>query len=237
MNADHSYLTPEAGVDRPLRPALPGFERDSTIRKEAGSAPRRAFEVVAATVALAAFSPIMLLIAAIIRWDSPGPAIFRQRRIGLNGRVFWFYKFRTLYADAKERFADLYAYEYSSEEILRLQFKVEADPRITSVGRWLRKSTLDELPNFWNLLTGEIAIVGPRPEIPEMLKHYTPDQLLKFTVRPGITGLAQTHGRGKLAFQDTIAWDLEYVRQKSVWLDIRIIIRTIRMLVTLDGAF
>jgi lipopolysaccharide/colanic/teichoic acid biosynthesis glycosyltransferase len=179
----------------------------------------------------------MLLIAAIIRWDSPGPAIFRQRRIGLNGRVFWFYKFRTLYADAKERFADLYAYEYSSEEILRLQFKVEADPRITSVGRWLRKSTLDELPNFWNLLTGEIAIVGPRPEIPEMLKHYTPDQLLKFTVRPGITGLAQTHGRGKLAFQDTIAWDLEYVRQKSVWLDIRIIIRTIRMLVTLDGAF
>ena len=128
-------------------------------------------------------------------------------------------------------------HNYSHDEILRLQFKVEEDPRVTPAGRWLRRSTLDELPNFWNLLTGDIAIVGPRPEIPEMLKHYTPDQLLKFSVRPGITGLAQTHGRGNLAFQETIKWDLEYVRHKSLWLDIKVIFRTARMLVTLDGAF
>ena len=118
-----------------------------------------------------------------------------------------------------------------------LRFKVERDPRITRVGQWLRKSTLDELPNFWNLLKGDIALVGPRPEIPEMLKYYAPEQLPKFSVRPGITGLAQTHGRGNLAFQQTIAWDLEYVRRKSLWLDIRIILRTLRLWLTLDGAF
>jgi lipopolysaccharide/colanic/teichoic acid biosynthesis glycosyltransferase len=179
----------------------------------------------------------MLLVALVIRLDSPGPAMFRQRRVGVNGRLFWFYKFRTLYADARERFPELYSYDYSREEVQTLQFKVENDPRVTRVGHWLRKSTLDELPNFWNLLKGDIAIVGPRPEIPEMLKHYTPDQLLKFSVRPGITGLAQTHGRGNLAFQQTIAWDLEYVRQKSLWLDMRIIVRTLKLWLTLDGAF
>jgi lipopolysaccharide/colanic/teichoic acid biosynthesis glycosyltransferase len=198
---------------------------------------QRLGEAVIGATALVVTSPIMLLIAIIIRLDSPGPALFRQRRVGKNGRLFWFYKFRTLYADARERFPELYAYDYTPEEVQTLKFKREEDPRITRVGRWLRKSTLDELPNFWNLMTGDIALVGPRPEIPEMIRHYQPSQLAKFSVRPGITGLAQTHGRGNLAFQQTIAYDLEYVRSKSLWLDIKIIGRTIWMLVRREGAY
>jgi lipopolysaccharide/colanic/teichoic acid biosynthesis glycosyltransferase len=196
---------------------------------------RRAIEIAIAVVALALCWPAMLIVAAIVKLDSPGPVLFRQTRVGLGGRHFTFYKFRTLYADARERFPELYAYTYTPEQIQALQFKRERDPRVTPAGRWLRKSTLDELPNFWNLLKGDVALVGPRPEIPEMVPHYLPSQLAKFSVKPGITGLAQTHGRGKLAFQRTIDYDLKYVQTRSVLLDIRIVFRTIRML--FDGAF
>jgi lipopolysaccharide/colanic/teichoic acid biosynthesis glycosyltransferase len=179
----------------------------------------------------------MLLVAIIVRIDSPGPVMFRQHRVGKDGRLFNFYKFRTLYADAQERFPELYRYQYTQDEIEQLQFKREEDPRVTRAGTWLRKSTLDELPNFWNLVRGDVAIVGPRPEIPEMLKYYTPDQMIKFSVRPGITGLAQTMGRGRLKFQQTNAYDVEYVKKRSFWFDCKIVIRTIKLVSRLDGAF
>jgi lipopolysaccharide/colanic/teichoic acid biosynthesis glycosyltransferase len=131
----------------------------------------------------------------------------------------------------------LYAYDYSREELQTICFKRRDDPRVTRAGLWLRKSTLDELPNLWNLLKGDIAVVGPRPEIPEMLKHYRPGQLVKFSVHPGITGLAQTQGRGRLSLQETITLDIEYVQNQSLWLDIRIVCRTLRMVLTRDGAF
>jgi lipopolysaccharide/colanic/teichoic acid biosynthesis glycosyltransferase len=198
----------------------------------------RAAEIVIAAGALVATAPVMLLTALVIRLDSPGPALFRQTRVGRGRRLFTFYKFRTLYADARERWPHLYAYEYTPDEIEALRFKHEEDPRITRAGRWLRKSTLDELPNFWNLLKGDIAIVGPRPEIPEMLKYYPPEQLaLKFSVRPGITGLAQTNGRGNLRFQRTNEYDIEYVRNKSLGLDLKIILRTVGMIFRRHGAF
>ncbi len=194
-------------------------------------------EITLAVLALVVTSPIMLVVAAIIRWDSPGPALFRQKRIGQNGRLFTFYKFRTLYADARERFPELYGYKYTPEEIQELQFKREEDPRVTRAGSWLRKSTLDELPNFWNLLKGDIALVGPRPEIPEMLRYYPPEQMIKFSVKPGITGLAQTRGRGRLKFQQTNAYDVEYVEKKTFWLDCKIVLKTIELVIRFDGAF
>ena len=108
---------------------------------------------------------------------------------------------------------------------------------MTPQGQWLRKSTLDELPNFWKVLTGEMALVGPRPEIPEMLPYYDREALLKFKVRPGVTGLAQISGRGRLSFHDTVALDVEYVLNRSLFLDLKIILLTVQKIVTRDGAF
>jgi lipopolysaccharide/colanic/teichoic acid biosynthesis glycosyltransferase len=202
-----------------------------------GDTVTRVVEIVVALLALIVTFPVMLVVALIIRLDSPGRALFVQKRIGRNGKIFRFRKFRTLYADAQERFPELYRYQYTPKEIEELQFKREDDPRVTRVGTWLRKSTLDELPNFWNLLKGDVAIVGPRPEIPEMLPYYSPDQLIKFSVKPGITGLAQTCGRGRLKFVQTNFYDVEYVKHKSFLLDCKIVWRTIRLVLKFDGAF
>jgi lipopolysaccharide/colanic/teichoic acid biosynthesis glycosyltransferase len=172
-----------------------------------------------------------------IRLGTPGPALFWQDRIGRNGKLFKFVKFRTLYADAKKRWPELYAYDYGEDEVESLKYKTEGDPRVTPQGRWMRFTSVDELPNFWNLLTGEVALVGPRPEIPEMLPYYSKDELRKFSVRPGITGLAQISGRGRLDFKQVVAFDVDYVDRQSVLLDIRIMFLTIYKIVIRDGAF
>ena len=204
----------------------------------AGTSPLlRAIEIAIAATMLILTLPLMLLIAAIITADSPGRALFFQTRIGRNGRRFTFVKFRTLYADAQRRFPELYAYRYSADDLRTLRFKIDNDPRVTPQGRWLRKSSLDELPNFWNVLTGDMALVGPRPEIPEMLPYYTGDMLSKFSVRPGITGLAQISGRGRLTFLETVACDLEYVRNRSLTEDAKILFKTAKMILLRDGAF
>jgi lipopolysaccharide/colanic/teichoic acid biosynthesis glycosyltransferase len=222
---------------------IAAIERIAALRRQEAQNPeyrlaylaRRAVEVTLAALALAISVPVLLLVALIVKLDTPGPVLFRQVRVGKNGKLFKFYKIRTLYADARERFPEMYKYQFTPEQVQQLSFKREEDPRITPAGKWLRKSTLDELPNFWNLFVGDVALVGPRPEIPEMLAHYRDEQLPKFTVRPGITGFAQTNGRGNLAFQQTIAWDLTYVETQSLWLDIKILVRTLRVLT--DGSF
>jgi lipopolysaccharide/colanic/teichoic acid biosynthesis glycosyltransferase len=197
----------------------------------------RLFECTIAAVALILTAPIMLVLAAIVRSDSPGRALFRQQRVGRGGRLFRFTKFRTLLVDAKQRFPELYAYRYTPEEIDRLCFKVPNDPRVTRVGLWLRKSTLDELPNFWHVLTGEMALVGPRPEIPEMLPYYTDEELIKYSVRPGITGLPQISGRGRLKFREAAALDVYYVQNRTFLFDLKIMFRTLYLIVRRDGAF
>lgn len=197
----------------------------------------RFFEIVVSATALIVFAPVMLIIAIIIKRGTPGPALFFQDRIGKDMKPFRFVKFRTLYADARHRFPELYAYKYTEDEIRELKFKVEDDPRVTPQGRWLRRSSLDELPNFWNVLTGEMALVGPRPEIPEMLPYYTNEMRAKYLVRPGVTGLAQISGRGRLSFFETTDYDLEYVRNRSLRYDLKIFFRTIWLILLRDGAF
>jgi lipopolysaccharide/colanic/teichoic acid biosynthesis glycosyltransferase len=226
----------------------------------------RAFEVTVSFLVLILALPVMLIIALIIKLDSHGPSLFFQQRVAksklvpneelLNKgrsyplpssvpfqrmywvpRTFWFVKFRTMYTDAKEKFPQLYNYVFTKEEIERFAFKVPDDPRVTRMGKWLRESTLDELPNFWHVLTGEMSLVGPRPEIPEMLPNYRPDQMRKFTVKPGITGLAQINGRGRLSFQNTVAHDLEYIDKRCVSFDLKILFITLWKVVTRHGAF
>jgi lipopolysaccharide/colanic/teichoic acid biosynthesis glycosyltransferase len=198
----------------------------------------RAIEILLATLCMVLALPIMIIIGILIRLDSPGPALFWQNRIGLDGKTFKFVKFRTLYCDARERFPELYAYKYTDEEIQTLIFKLRNDPRVTRIGRWLRSSTLDELPNFWNVLTGDMALVGPRPELPEMMRYYnTQEMMSKFSVRPGITGLSQVSGRGELSFLETAMYDIDYVKNRSLAMDIEILLKTLYSVFLRKGAF
>jgi lipopolysaccharide/colanic/teichoic acid biosynthesis glycosyltransferase len=229
-----------AGSPRPAKQvkgvrAMEIFSRRIVWRFLAGV--QRLVEIVVAVVVLIVTSPIMLVVAIVIKLDSPGPALFCQERVGLHGRLIMFWKFRTMYADAKERYPEMYSYKYTPEEIRWVCLKQPDDPRVTRVGIWLRKSTLDELPNFWNLLKGDVTIVGPRPDIAEALPYFKPAQKIKFSVKPGITGLAQTRGRGRLRFQDQIRYDMFYAKKKSFWMDVDIILRTIKLIFKSDGAF
>lgn len=210
---------------------------ERAFRQRLLNALRRLVEIVVALVALIATGPIMLVIYIIIKLDSPGPALFRQERVGLNGKLIMFCKFRTMYSNARELYPELYTYKYSAEEIRRVRLKQIDDPRVTRVGKWLRRSTLDELPNFWSLLMGDVAIVGPRPDIAGVLPYFTQAQMVKFSVKPGITGLAQTRGRGRLRFQHQIRYDMFYAKKKSFWLDVIIVVQTIKIMFTSDGAF
>jgi lipopolysaccharide/colanic/teichoic acid biosynthesis glycosyltransferase len=198
---------------------------------------QRVVESLIAIVALVITAPIMAVIAVIIRSGSRGRALFWQVRVGRNQELFKFVKYRTLFADARNRFPELYRYKYTGEQLRNFRFKIVSDPRVTPQGKWLRKSTLDELPNFWNVLRGDMALVGPRPEIPEMLPYYKGEMQLKFKVRPGITGMAQISGRGRLGFFETVNLDIEYVKKRSFKLDFKILLLTIYRIVTRDGAF
>lgn len=173
------------------------------------------------------------------------------------GKPIYLYKFRTMYADSRERFPDLYRYEYHEGELDSVPIKVLVghrrvaddskrfehaenpgnDPRVTRVGHWLRRTSLDELPNFLTVLRGDMSVVGPRPDIAENVRWYHPRHCLKLRVKPGVTGLAQVNGRGNLSFHDTNELDVEYVRKRTVVGDIRIILKTIWVMLTRDGAF
>jgi lipopolysaccharide/colanic/teichoic acid biosynthesis glycosyltransferase len=218
----------------------------------------RVMDFAIALIGLILSFPIVVLIAIMIKIDSPGPAIFKQTRIGKNyrngnnngdsfhldrrqedfgGRPFTFYKFRTMVVDAQERFPELYRYQFTPEEIKMLYFKILDDPRLTRFGRHLRKTTLDELPNLYNLLKGDMGLVGPRPDIPEMIKYYQERHREKFAVKPGVTGLAQVNGRGLLSFPNTLETDVEYVKRKNLLLDLKIILKTIKVTFFRIGAF
>jgi lipopolysaccharide/colanic/teichoic acid biosynthesis glycosyltransferase len=198
---------------------------------------KRALDILLSAMALLLAFPVMLVLVIVIRLGSPGPALFRQCRVGKDGRLFTFYKFRTMWADARERFPQLYTYQYSEQEIGSMYFKQPDDPRLTPFGRWLRTTSLDELPNFINVLLGQMTLVGPRPEIPQMLPYYTEAQLTKFSVTPGLTGLAQISGRASLRFQETIVIDLDYCRQRSLRFDLWIFAMTVKSILLRSGAF
>lgn len=226
----------------------------------------RAFEIFVAVCFLLVTLPIMLLVALIVRLDTPGPILFFQDRMSRSqvkpGRelvsrtdirppvggyeadtlyfvptTFRFIKFRTMYVDAKDRFPHLYDYSYMKANHDGM-YRLREDPRVTPIGRRLRELTLDELPNFWNVLSGDMRLVGPRPEVPYVMSAYSPEMMIKFTVKPGITGLAQTNGRARLSLEEVVGYDLQYIQEcDSVWYNVKILFHTLWLVLARRGAF
>jgi lipopolysaccharide/colanic/teichoic acid biosynthesis glycosyltransferase len=184
---------------------------------------RRALDIVVSAVALALSAPLLALAVLAIRLESRGPAIYRQRRAGLGGRPFDVYKLRTMVDGAENIGAGL---------------AVDADdPRITRVGALLRRTSLDELPNFFNVLRGEMSLIGPRPTLPVQVEQYTARQRGRLAVKPGLTGWAQVNGRASLPWSERIELDLYYIEHRSLALDLRIIARTVAMVLGGEGLY
>lgn len=197
---------------------------------------KRLMDVALATIAFIVALPLMALIAVAIKLDSPGPAIFRQTRVGRWGRDFVIFKFRTMCADADETVHREFAASYINGHTAALGspstgghvvYKPNGDNRITRMGKWLRQTSLDELPNLLNVLQGEMSLVGPRPVVRYEVEQYSKEHLQRLAVLPGMTGLPQVSGRGKLTFKQAVRLDLNYIERRSLGLDLAILVRTI----------
>jgi lipopolysaccharide/colanic/teichoic acid biosynthesis glycosyltransferase len=201
---------------------------------------RRTFEVALATVGLLLLAPLMLAIALAIRLDTPGPVLFRQRRIGRARREFTMLKFRTMRTDAdvsghREYVKSLIRDGGAAARVNGL-YKLAVDDRITRVGRVLRKLSLDELPQLWNVLRGEMAMVGPRPVIPYEAEDYPEWYLERFEVKPGLTGLWQVSGRNERTYEEMVRFDIHYVRRQTLRTDVVILLKTVVVVITGRGA-
>jgi exopolysaccharide biosynthesis polyprenyl glycosylphosphotransferase len=195
---------------------------------------KRVLDIVVALIVLTIFSLPMAIIALLIKRDSEGPVIFRQERVGRDGKSFTITKFRCMVNDAEAQRAALM--EQSQGIDLRL-FKMENDPRVTSTGRWLRRWSLDELPQFWQVLTGEMSVVGPRPQLVEEVERYEEWHRQRLHATPGLTGLWQINGRSDLSFDEMVRLDLFYAEHWSLWLDIKVMLRTVPAVVRGSGAY
>lgn len=194
---------------------------------------KRWMDVVVAAILLVLLSPLMALIALAIRLDSPGPVVFRQERVGQFGRLFTMLKFRSMYANSDEQVHRQFAKQYinghvnHSPEHGQAVFKPNGDKRVTRVGKWLRRTSLDELPQLINVLRGEMSLVGPRPAVRYEVEEYTPWHMQRLTVPPGLTGLAQISGRSGLTFDKIVRLDIEYIQRRNLGLDILILLKTV----------
>ena len=200
----------------------------------AGSGPRvakRLLDVAGATLGLVLLSPLMASVAALILVADGRPILFRQERVGLNGRRIVVSKFRTMARDAEQRMPDL----RPRNEIRGHGFKITDDPRLTRTGRFLRRSSLDELPQLWEVLWGDMSLVGPRPPLPAEVADYAAWHRRRLTVKPGITGLWQVSARREREFDRWVFWDLAYIDGWSFWVDVRIILRTLPTVLAFEG--
>jgi exopolysaccharide biosynthesis polyprenyl glycosylphosphotransferase len=193
---------------------------------------KRTFDLAFASLCLVISLPVIALAALAIRLESPGPVFFRQDRIGLDGRRFKMTKLRTMVCDAEERRGELLELNEADGPL----FKIREDPRITRVGRFLRKSSIDEIPQFWNVLRGDMSVVGPRPALPNEVERWSPDLHDRLRVLPGITGLWQVSGRSDADFENYRRLDLYYVHNWSLAHDVRIVAKTVLVVFNGRGA-
>jgi exopolysaccharide biosynthesis polyprenyl glycosylphosphotransferase len=195
---------------------------------------KSAFDRTLSSLALVFLAPVLLTLAVAVRLTSPGPALFKQTRVGVRGREFAIYKFRTMVVDAEQKLIDLCDAADRGNDVL---FKMKADPRITRVGGVLRRFSLDELPQLINVALGEMSLVGPRPPLPAEVALYEPDAVRRLHVKPGITGLWQVSGRSDLTWEQSLRLDLRYVDNWSMALDISILWKTVRAVFQGSGAY
>lgn len=212
---------------------LPVIEYRTWDASRSTMALKRTVDVTVSAIGLLVLAPLFLAIAVAVRLDSPGRALFKQRRAGLAGTPFRMFKFRTMVHNAEERIAEVIAIDRLEEPM----FKVRDDPRITRMGSLLRKTSLDELPQLLNVLRGDMSLVGPRPEEAWLVARYSEAVRFRLNMRPGMTGPMQIHGRGELNFQERLAVEREYVENYSFWKDLRILVRTVSVVVRGDGAY
>jgi exopolysaccharide biosynthesis polyprenyl glycosylphosphotransferase len=194
---------------------------------------KRVFDSVVVTLGLIALSPLFVILALLIKLDSDGPVLFSQMRVGKHGKLFRCWKFRSMSSDAENLKQSL---QESNEMVGGVTFKINNDPRITRVGRLIRKASIDELPQLWNVLRGDMALVGPRPAVPSEVENYTAHQRRRLAVLPGITCLWQVSGRSKLPFHEQVRLDIEYIENRSLLTDLAILLRTIPAVITARGA-
>jgi len=194
---------------------------------------KRLIDITGAGIGLILLGPLVMLpVAIIIKLTSPGPILFGQKRSGLHGRLFTMYKFRSMVNNAEMLRAELEVYNEMSGPV----FKMKDDPRVTPFGRFMRKTSVDELPQLWNILRGDMSLVGPRPPIPSEVQHYDPWHRRRLSMKPGLTCLWQVRGRNKIGFDQWMKLDLQYIDGWSLWLDLKILIRTVPVVLSGFGA-
>ena len=195
---------------------------------------KRGMDVCGSLTAIILLLPLFLFIAIWLKLDSPGPLIYRQIRIGLHGRPFYFYKFRSMYIDSEARRAALEKTNESKDGVI---FKMKNDPRITRCGRFIRKYSIDEAPQFFNVLLGDMSLVGPRPPLPSEVAQYTLDDRKRLDILPGITCIWQISGRSDIPFREQVVLDKEYIRGQGFWKDVLILFKTVPAVLTGKGAY
>lgn len=196
---------------------------------------KRVVDIIGSLVGIILTSPIMLIAAIAIKVDSRGPILFKQPRVGQNGRIFNIYKFRSMYIDAEERKKELMAQNEIEGNVM---FKMKDDPRVTKVGKIIRKLSIDEFPQFFNVLFGTMSLVGTRPPTKDEVEKYNTSQWRRISIKPGITGMWQVNGRSKVkSFDDVVEMDVEYIDNWSLWLDFKIMLKTVFVLLKHDDAY
>lgn len=194
---------------------------------------KRMFDIILSFIALIILSPLMIIVAILIYVDDKGSPLFIQERYTENGKVFRMYKFRSMYVDADKRFNEV---AHLNEMGGNITFKSKNDPRITRIGRFIRKTSIDELPQLFNILKGDMSIVGPRPPITREVIQYTSYQMNRLLVKGGLTCFWQCGGRSNLNFDEQVELDIKYIEQRSLWLDFKLILKTVQTVLKMDGA-
>ncbi|MBU5349728.1 sugar transferase [Paenibacillus lautus] len=195
---------------------------------------KRTIDIICALVGLLVLAPFFLIVAILIKLEDPkGSIFFYQTRIGKNEKPFRMYKFRSMVSNAEELLENL----LEQNEIRGAMFKMRDDPRITRIGKFIRKTSFDELPQLWNVIRGEMSLVGPRPPLPREVAEYSNYDKLRLQVTPGCTGLWQVSGRNNLNFDEMLKLDLEYIEQRSLWLDIKVMLKTVKIMVLPNSAY